>query len=291
MPGLALVTGASGGIGSRVLAALGEAGWRTRALVHESDVAGADELSRGSLDDPATLIEAAAGVDAITHLAARTHARREREYRRTNVDGTQSLLEAARAAGVGRFLHVSSRAVSEEGGAYSRTKLEAEGRVQSAGVEYVIVRLPEVYGTGGREGVDDMLRRALLGDAIPIVGRGTEELCPVHVDDAVSALVAALSSPAAAGRTYTLAGDCMPARRVAEACAQAGGGSSRIVPVPVAAVAAAAAAARVLPLPLYPDQLRRLRSEKPSGSPDAAEDLGFTPRPLGEGLAQAARSA
>jgi len=289
MRGIVLVTGAAGGIGRRLLPALEEAGWRTRALVHRRQVNGAVELVEGSLDDRSSLQRATSCAAAVLHLAARTHARRDRDYWRTNVEGTVRLLEAARATGVQRFAYVSSRAASERGGGYSRTKLEAEGLVRGAGMEHVVIRLPEVYGTGGREGVDEMLARACRGVAIPIVGAGEDELCPLHVDDAVAALVSALSSQAAANRTYTLAGDCAPARQVAEACINACGSRSRIVQVPMVAVKVAAAASRALPLPIYPDQLRRLRCAKPAPSPEAAVDLGFAPRGLEEGLASAAR--
>jgi nucleoside-diphosphate-sugar epimerase len=245
----------------------------------------------GDLADAPSLRAGATGASAVLHLAAQTHARRERDYRAINVDGTAHMLQAAQVAGVERFVHVSTRAVSPDGGAYSRSKLEAEELVRSAPLEDVIVRLPEVYGAGGREGIDDMLRRARAGSPIPVVGRGTELLCPVHVDDVTGPLVAALSAPAAAGRTYTLAGDCHTAREVAEACARAHGGRSRIVGVPSALVVLACAGARILPLPVYPDQLARLKAEKSEPSPDAGDDLGFAPRPLEGGLRDAASPA
>jgi nucleoside-diphosphate-sugar epimerase len=290
MRGIVLVTGAAGGLGRRLLPALEQAGWRTRALIHRRQVNGAAEPLEGSLENDSSLRRATTGAAAVLHLAARTHARRDHDYWRTNVDGTARLLDAARATGVGRFLFVSTRAASAGGGGYSRTKLEAERRVREAGVEHVIIRLPEVYGTGGHEGVDEMLARAWRGAVIPIVGAGEDELCPLHVDDAVSALVSALSSTGAANRTYTLAGECAPARQVAEACIRACGSSSRIVPVPIVAVKVAAAASRAVPLPIYPDQLRRLRSAKPAPSREAAADLGFAPRGLAEGLASAAEA-
>lgn len=279
-----LVTGASGALGRRLLPALAEAGWRTRALVHSRPVSDAAEEVPGDLADEASLEAAAAGAGAVLHLAARTHARSERDYRRANTDGTVRLLAACRQAGVARFVHASTRAVSPHGGAYSRSKLVAEELVREAGIEHVILRLPEVYGAGSREGVDNMLARARRGSAIPVVGRGADRLCPVHVDDIVGPIVAALSAEAARNRTYTLAGECHTARNVASACVEAAGGRSRIVAVPAAAIAAASVAARFLPLPLYPDQLARLRAEKPAGSAEAAADLGFEPRPLEDGL-------
>ena len=279
-----LVTGAAGLLGRCVLTGLSEAGLRTRALAHRRPVAGADEVLWGDLGDAASLRTAAEGASGVLHLAARTHARREGDYRRANVDGTARLLDAAVASGVKRFVHVSSRAVSPQGGAYSRSKLDAEALVRAAPLDHVIVRLPEVYGTGGREGMDDMLARAKADAFIPLIGKGLDQLCPVHVDDVTGPLVRALSSPAAAGQTYTLAGECHSHRDVARICKAAFGSSSRLVSVPPAAASVAGILGRVLPLPVYPDQLARLRSEKPARSPEAEADLGFRPRGLEEGL-------
>jgi 2-alkyl-3-oxoalkanoate reductase len=291
MPQVAFVTGAAGAMGARLLPALRAAGWRTRALVHRTAVEHADERAPGDLADAESLRAGATGAAAVLHLAACTHARRDGDYRAVNVDGTARMLEAARAAGADRFVHVSTRAISAHGGGYSRSKLEAEELVRSAPLEHVIVRLPEVYGAGGQEGIDAILRRARGGSAIPVVGRGMDLLCPAHVDDVTGPLVAALSAPVAAGRTYTLAGDCHTAREVAEACARAYGGRNRIVCVPARLVALACAGARFLPLPVYPDQLARLRAEKPAPSPEARDDLGFAPRPLEEGLRDTASAA
>ena len=284
------MTGGAGAVGTRLLPALSEAGWRTRALAHRRPISSANELAWGSLEDAPSLLAAACGAEGVVHLAARTHARMGRGYERTNVEGTARLLAAAQRAGVERFVHVSTRAVSERGGAYSRSKLRSEQLVRGTGLTHVIVRLPEVYGAGAREGVDGMLAQARHGAPIFVVGGGLDVLCPIHVDDAVSALVAALSSPAARGSTYTLAGECYSARDVARACANACGRTSRIVSIPAPAVAVASLAARILPLPLYPDQLARLRATKPARSPESVTDLGFSPRSLEAGLRAAVRT-
>ena len=239
---------------------------------------GADEIVAGDLEDPASLRAALAGVDAVLHLAAVTHARRARDYDAVNVDGTRALVEAT-PTDVKRFVFVSSRAVAREGGAYSRSKLAAEAVVRASGLPWVTVRLPEVYGAGKSEGVDDIIRRVRSGAAIPVVGRGDQEVCPVYVDDALGAVVAALSSPVVR-KTYTLSGECMTVRAFAARASDAAGTRSRVVRIPRAAVATGGMLARFLPLPLYPDQLARLEARKPDSEGDAAADLGFEARPL-----------
>jgi nucleoside-diphosphate-sugar epimerase len=282
-----LVTGASSPIGSRVVAQLRGRGRPVRCLVRRRTVTDADEVVQGDLRDGASLDAAVAGAGVVLHLAAVTHARRPREYVEANVDGTRRLLDAAARQGVGRFVHVSTRAVSETGGAYSVSKLLAEEAVRQAPVEHTIVRLSEMYGGAGGEGIDDIVARARRGAVIPVVGEGADRICPMHVDDAVAALVGAVAAPAASGRTYTLGGECMSIREFAGACARAFSSACRLLPIPVGAVAAAGLLGRVLPLPVYPDQLARLRAgDKPQVSPEAEQELGFRTRPLAEGLAE-----
>jgi nucleoside-diphosphate-sugar epimerase len=282
LTGLVLVTGAAGRVGRALLPALAGAGWRTRALVHRRPVLGADETVAGDLADPGSLAPALDGVDAVVHVAAVTHARSAPAYDAVNVAGTRNLLAAARH--VKRFLHVSTRAIDPSGGAYSRSKAEAERLVRDSSLPFTIVRLPEIYGAGGREGVDAIVARTRTGRPVPLVGDGSHEVCPIPLADAVGALVAALAADAALGRTYTLAGHCLTLRAFAERCAAVFGSRVAVIGVPVPAVAALSALARFAPLPLYPDQLARLRSPKPRGSDEAARDLGFRPRPLEEGL-------
>lgn len=288
MSGVVLVTGAAGGLGRQVLPALRRAGWTTRCLVHRRHVDGADEVVLGDLSSAADLSEAVHGVDAILHMAAITHARSEEAYTRVNVEGTRRLVQAASAARVARFLHVSTRAISPDGGAYSRSKRRAEEIVEAHAEGHVIVRLPEVYGLGRTEGVDQILERARRGATILLVGEGDDEICPVHVQDVITPLATALRRSFPGERTYTLAGDCMSVRTFAVTCRDAFGGRSRILRVPEPMVRVASAVSRLVPLPLVPDQLERLRAPKATASPGARVELDFQPRPLAVHLARLA---
>jgi nucleoside-diphosphate-sugar epimerase len=285
-PGLVLVTGASGRLGSKLLGVLGERGWRRRALVHRHVAGPAEEEAGGDLQDPHSLSEATASASAVVHLAALTHRRSPARYDEINARGTENLLAAAEASGVTRFLFVSTRAISEQAGRYSQSKRRAEEAVRASGLDWTIVRLPEVYGAGSPEGVDRMIDLARRGATIPLVGRGDDLLCPAHIDDVVEACARALEAPEAVKRTYTLAGPCMTMREFASIAANAFGRQPRILHVPVPAVAVLARAGRLLPIGVYPDQLARLRAPKPPASPEAEAHLAFRPRSLREGLLQ-----
>jgi nucleoside-diphosphate-sugar epimerase len=240
----------------------------------------------GDLTDPSSLHLAVNGVTAIAHLAAVTHSRSLERYADVNFHGTKNLLDATAASGVDRFLFVSTRAISPRGGGYSRSKYEAEQLVRASGLEWTIVRLPEVYGAGSSEGIDRIIALARDGSRIPIVGRGDDLICPAHIDDVVHACLRALEAPEAVRRTYTLAGPCLTVRSFADVVGDAFRRRARIIHVPVPAVAALATASRILPLPVYPDQLTRLRSPKPEATPEAERDLLFRPRSLRDGLAE-----
>jgi len=278
-----LVTGASGLLGARVADRLAVRGWRVRCLVHRHPVSERHEHVSGDLGDPESLGRAVHGVNAIIHLAGTTHARRADAYYRTNAGGTKNLIEAAARAGTGRFVLVSTRAIDPGGGAYSRSKGEAEAALSESEVPHVIIRLPEIYGAGGVEGVERIIRLAQRSAPIPLVG-GEERICPLHVDDALDACEGALTGPDCLGLTLTIAGDCLALRDFATTVISVLDSHSKIVAVPVAVVRLASKVAHVVPLPIYPDQLTRLTSPKPAPSADAPRLLGFTPRPLSVGL-------
>jgi uncharacterized protein YbjT (DUF2867 family) len=182
------------------------------------------------------------------------------------------------------FVHVSTAAIHRSGGAYSRSKADAEAAVAASGLPATVLRLPDVLGAGGREGLDRIAAAARAGRPIPLVGSGAIEVRPAYVDDVAAVFPRALELARPGGRVYTLAGETTTMRRFAELANEACGGRSRIVSVPVVLLGLASLAARVLPLPLYPDQLARLRAPRPAPSPEAWDELGVEPRPLRDAL-------
>jgi nucleoside-diphosphate-sugar epimerase len=280
----ALVTGASGGLGRRIVGRLRANGWRVRALVHHAAVPDADEAVQGSLLEPDACAEAVEGCDAVLHAAATTHARSERRYRAVNVEGTRALVEATRAAGIDRFVLLSTRTASPASGWYGESKLAAERIVSVSGLRWTILRLAEVYGAGQGEGVDDVIARARAGRLIVLPGNGESELCPLHVDDAALACANTLDADSAVGRTFVVGGDCLTLRELAERCIARSNSQSRTIKVPWAVLVGVSVAARVLPLPMYPDQVKRLRAAKPTARAAVLAELSVTPRLLDDWL-------
>lgn len=282
MSSTVLVTGGSGRLGGALIERLQREGWRVRALVHRTPVAGADEQCRGSVLDATACTEAAAGCDAVVHAAAVTHARSRRRYWETNVLGTEAIVTAATGAGVRRLLFVSSRAAVPSGGWYAESKLAAEQVVAGSHLDFTIVRLAEVFGAGGREGVDRLVAAVRGGRRVWVPGDGESMLCPLHLDDAAESCVAALRSDRATHSTLVVGGECITLHDLALRCIALAESPSTIASLPWPLVEAAAVLGRLFG-PVFPDQVARLRAPKPRPS----ADLPFSPTPLDDTLRSA----
>jgi dihydroflavonol-4-reductase len=218
------VTGITGFVGRHLHDALLTRGYEVRSLVRSQALAGRIEISGkgpcviGSLSHAPALERLVEGASVVYHVAGAVAAADEAAYHAVNAEATGVLAEAARAAGVARFLYVSSLAAagpSRRGEAadesvvprpltaYGRSKLAGEEAVRRAGLPFTVVRPPAVYGPRDRE-LLRVFRMARLGVA-PLPGDGRQELSLVHVEDLAEALVAAAESPAAEGGTYNAA--------------------------------------------------------------------------------------
>jgi nucleoside-diphosphate-sugar epimerase len=220
-----LVTGASGFLGSAVAGALVAAGHEVRTLQRRpSGVAGADDIL-GSVTDPDVTARAVADVEGVIHLAAKVSlAGDPREFETVNVGGSRTLLDAAEAAGVSRFVFVSSPSVAHAGvalagvgaepaspeharGDYARTKAAAEvlalGR-DTAEMAVIAVRPHLVWGPGDPQLVARIVARARAG-RLPLLSGGTALVDSTYIDNAASGIVAALDrAEVAHGRAFVL---------------------------------------------------------------------------------------
>ncbi len=217
----ALVTGASGFIGHAVCSRLFEQGWHLRVLLRQTLRGPWHETFIGDLEGilPSNLLE---GIDVVFHLGAKTHALSgtkgdDEEYFRINTQGTRKLLEAARDAGIPRFVFFSSVKAMNEGGnhclnetsacfpetSYGKSKLEAEHLVLEGSYvpEPVVLRLSMVYGPATKGNLPRMIEAVAKGHFLPIPEFGNQRSM-VHVDDVVQAAILAAERPEAIGQIY-----------------------------------------------------------------------------------------
>lgn len=246
------VTGGTGFVGAHLVKALRARGDAVTALVRRPALAerlgwGPQiRIVRGDLDDENALRDGCTGAEVVFHVAGKIVARSAAEFMATNRDGTANVLEAARDAGVRRFVHVSSLAVAgpttpghpiDEAWPpapithYGRSKLAAELLVRAMPLEWTIVRPPVVYGEWDR-GTLMVFRLARRG-IVPVFGDGSQELSVIHAADLARALIAAAVTNGTAGRLYFATHpEAITSRAFVRRVGEALGTHPRIIPMP-----------------------------------------------------------
>lgn len=304
--GMIVVTGATGFLGGAIARALVARGESVRALVRASSDTRALEragvgLARGDVTTLPGLAKAFDGARAVVHAAGMLGRAGlpEAEYERVHVTGTQNILAGARAAEVGRVVHLSSPGVlgpiprhapdADEGAplrptnAYERSKAAAEEAVRRDasrnGPIAVVVRPEFVYGPGDCHVL--RLFQAVARRRFVYFGGGRALCHPTFVDDAVGGVLAALDR-GEPGRTYHIAGPRpVPIRELVETYAAAMGVRSPSLHVPERPVRLAL---RLLepwahrfhvPLPLSTSAIDFFTMDRHFSVRCAKEELGF----------------
>lgn len=274
-----LLTGASGYVGRAARLALAGAGHEVVAAVRGLDRlpehrrAGA--VAVGAVSAATDWAAALDGVEAVLHLVSpplteADAAARRAEAQRVIVDGTRRLVEQARAAGVRRFVFVSSlKAMGEESGpapyteddppapqdAYAEAKLASERLVLEAAPGPVVVRSPAIYGRASGGNVRQMIELLRRAPAVLPLGYAGNRRSFIHRDNLVSALLCCVEAEQASGRLFLVSdGEAVSTAALVRRVLRALGRRAVVLPVP-GPVLARLAAAR-----LGPEAARRLVS-------------------------------
>jgi dihydroflavonol-4-reductase len=317
-PSAALVTGASGFLGSAIAAALRARGCHVRVLVRPSsprtNLVPGDSLCEGDLRDRASLADALKGARFLFHAAAdyRLWARNPEEIVRNNVEGTRLLMEEALRAGVERIVYTSSVAtlklvdgvfatedhpLAEEAaiGAYKRSKIMAERLVEAMtrrdGLPAVIVNPSTPIGPRDVRPTPTgrIIIEAALGHMPGFVDTG---LNLAHVDDIAAGHVAALLR-GRIGERYILGGENVFLADMLADIARLVGRRPPRLKIPRAAVYPLAYGAELMarirgvePFVTL-DGLRMARHHMFFDDAKARRELGYVSRPYREGLSDA----
>ena len=228
-----LVTGASGWIGSALMTRLIEDGYDTLGAVRDATRPNHHYHTIDEIDASTDWSAPLHNVDYVVHLAARVHVMKEyssdplNEFRRTNVEGTLNLAQQAAAAGVCRFVFMSSIKVNGETTAlgkpfyaddvpaptdpYGVSKAEAEYKLlqlaQTTGMEVVIIRPPLVYGPNAKGNFADLLRWVNRGLPLPLGSLTENRRSLISMDNLLDLTIICLSHPAARNKTFLASDD------------------------------------------------------------------------------------
>jgi nucleoside-diphosphate-sugar epimerase len=270
-----------GFVGRACVPSLQRAGWPVRCALRAAtplvtSVAGRRAV--GEIGPHTDWSSALKGIDAVVHLAARAHVMREATidplaaFRTVNVEGTRNLARQAAAAGVRRFVFLSSVKVNGENTAgraftesdpphpedpYGASKREAEDALRAiaakTGLEVVILRPPLVYGPAVKANFLRMLRWVDRGVPLPLASVNNRRSL-VYVGNLADVIVQCLEHTAAAGETFLVDdGEPVSTSRLLREIGQALDRPARLFPFPPELLRAGAAcvgrgsdAARVL---------------------------------------------
>jgi uncharacterized protein YbjT (DUF2867 family) len=282
------ITGALGFVASRLIPRLLSRGRRPIAIVRPGrDAAGLEaqgvEVRRANLTNQETLGGAFVGVDALIHLSGMSQ--------------TPGLLPALRDARVSRGVFVSSAGVHTRllsPGADSKRRGEAA--LRESGLGYVILRPSMVYGTPADRNMVRLLRWIEKKPFLPLPGAGHVLQQPIHVDDLVEAILAALDRPAGTRAEYDVGGpEPLPLRELVLICASELGRRVWLIPLNLGLAHGAVVMARRMriPCPVSPEQVLRLTESKAVDIGPMRRDLGVEPRSFRDGIraeAEALRS-
>jgi nucleoside-diphosphate-sugar epimerase len=268
-----LITGANGFVGNAVLEQLSSvnSAYALLASVRAKPsvmVSGVNYIEVPSLKVDTPWLDALEGVDAVIHCAARVHIMNDAssdplcEFRKINVAGTLSLARQAVAAGVRRFIFVSSIKVNGEAtrlgrafvendypqpiDAYGVSKFEAETELmvlaKETGLEVVIIRPPLVYGPGVKANFASMMKWLQRGIPLPL-GAIKNKRSFVALDNLVDLIVTCIHHPAAVNQVF-LAGDGhdLSTTELLQSMAKALNVPARLIPVPMSLINLGAAA-------------------------------------------------
>ena len=288
--------GATGFVGGHVVDALVAAGHEPAVLVRPGSrgkLRAADRcrVTEGTLADEGALRAVVEGSDAVIYLIGllREFPRRGITFEEAHFAGVRRTVEAARSAGVERYLHMSANGVESRSTPYQATKFRAEELVRESGLAATVFRPSVIFGDPrGTMEIATQLFRDLVRPPLPAPGfhtglvpsAGPVLMSPVEVRDVADAFVAALPDEATVGRTIALGGpEQLSWPQMIERVAAAAGRRTLVLPVPIGLMRAAAAALDWLPFfPVTRDQLTMLAEGNTAGSGPLESLIGHEPR-------------
>lgn len=290
------VAGGTGLLGRAIVPALINAGHEV-AILSRSDPS-RDPVDpratwvRGDVTDPASLVSALRGMDAVVDAVQFPNSPVENPkkgytFERIDLGGTKNLVDAAKAAGVPRFIGLSGAGAAEDARYHwLRFKWQEEQHIQASGLTWTIFRPSWIYGPR------DVSLNRFLGFAkflpfIPVIGNGKIRLNPLFVDDLAAHVAAAPGRPAAENRLFEIGGpDVLTMDEIIRTALRVRGKKRFLLHQPAALMKVVASVAQFAPgRPLTPDAIDFILMDPIADTASLREVFGLPLTPLAEALA------
>jgi len=290
------LTGATGYVGRQILLDLIDAGHHPVALVRPGSASKlpinpeAITVAEGDGLKPDTFRNTLVGCDAIIHLVGiiREFPQKGITYRKSHVEFTRNLVNAATDAGISRFIHMSALGAKHDtSSGYFSTKAEAEEILRSSELDYTIFKPSIIFGP------DDDFINYFAGmmrtfHVIPIIGAGRYRMQPISLYDVGQIFVRALATPETIGKTYELAGpDRYAYTEMMKKVRDIAGILAIPVHIPKILMSGMATLFQYLPFfPVTKAQIVMLYDENISDDTRVFELFDFQPTPFEQGISQ-----
>lgn len=291
-----LVAGGTGFVGAGIVRELVRRGKKVAVLSRQPGperFPGLDvEFRTGDVRQPETLAAAMQGIEAVVGTQQFPNSPIEDPgkgytFEKVDAEGTENLIRAAKAAGVGRYVYLSGAGASLEGRHWFRAKWRAETAVRESGLTYTILRPSWVYGPEDRS-LNRFVKVSRFLPFVPLIGNaGKQKVQPAFVDDVARAVADSLENPAANNQLFELGGpDVMSMSEVVRTALQVSGRKRLLLPAPAFVMRLVASVIQFAPgKPLTPDAVDFITHDA-LGDPTAIQQaLGLRVTPLREGLA------
>jgi uncharacterized protein YbjT (DUF2867 family) len=288
-----LIAGATGFIGRRLVAAMRTAGHRVIvASRHGSN--NADTISADFTRDldPKTWVPRLAGVDVVINAVGILRERGEQTFENIHTRAPQALFSASATAGVRKVIQISALGADRGRTRYFTSKRAADEHLAALSLEWTIVQPSLIFGAGGTSATLFTLLASL--PVIPLPGAGRQRVQPIHIDDAVAAIVEIVDTSVMNRRHVALVGpegitlkyflQCLRARMLLP--------RATFLSIPAAITRASAAIAELLPGSLLDRETLAMLNAGNTASPeDTQRLLGKAPRAPEQLIADEERDA
>lgn len=208
-----LITGGTGYVGGYILEALEGKMPRKEIRIFSREGADLDKMrtmgysvAAGSVTNPDELRKAMQGVDQVIHLVAiiREEKAKGQTFDKVMGEGTENVVQAAKEAGVKRFVLMSALGATNQSTGYFRNKIRGEEAVKASGIPYVIFRPSFLIGAGGE--FTALLKQLTMMPIVPVIGPGNYPVQPIYVRDMARYFAQALEDDRYLNQTLEVGG-------------------------------------------------------------------------------------